>query len=94
LSREFAEKTQAPLGLFRRFGSKSEPKSQKFPVFSLMIRDFDAESSLHQTAASATESFSVYGFATNLRNPRVCGQFRSAPGSGECSKSSIPPIRR
>ena len=31
-------------------------KSRKFPVFSLMIREFDAESSSHQTASSATQS--------------------------------------
>jgi hypothetical protein len=35
----------------------SDPKSKIFPVFSLMIREFHAESSLHQTASSATQSF-------------------------------------
>jgi hypothetical protein len=32
-----------------------------------------ADTSSHQTATSATESFSVYRLATNERNPRVCG---------------------
>src|SRR5208282_2799491 len=32
---------------------------------------------------SANESFSVYGLAPNHRNPRLCGQFRTACGSGE-----------
>jgi len=42
---------------------------------------------------SATESFSAYSFTTNDRNPRQCGKFRTACGTGEWSKSSIPPIR-
>ena len=32
------------------------PKTAKLPVFSLMIREFDAESGSHQTASSATQS--------------------------------------
>ena len=38
------------------FGCNSAPKSaeRKFPVFSLMIGEFDAESSLHKTASSGT----------------------------------------
>src|SRR5271170_7860038 len=32
-------------------------KSRKFPVFSLMIREFDVESSSHQTASSAIDVF-------------------------------------
>jgi len=39
--------------------SNPEPKSTNFPVFSLMIREFDAETGSHQTASSATESLSL-----------------------------------
>jgi hypothetical protein len=44
-------------------------KPLKFPVFSLMIREFDAESSSYQTASSATQS----SRSENLR--RVCQKF-------------------
>ncbi len=37
--------------------SNQRPKWTNFPVFSLLIREFDAESSSYQTASSATESF-------------------------------------
>jgi len=35
---------------------KNGEESVKFPIFSLLIREFDAESSSHQTASSATQS--------------------------------------
>ena len=38
---------------------RKRPKSRKFPVFSLMIREFGLESGSHQTASSANESLSV-----------------------------------
>ena len=49
--------------------------SRKFPVFSLMIREFDAESISHQTATSAKQSVL---FTYNLEiaaNPRVTPRF-------------------
>src|SRR5260370_18190943 len=58
-----------------------------------MIREFDTESSSHQTASSATESISVHSLAASDRNPRLCGQFRLDCGSGEPAKFYNPPIR-
>ena len=37
-------------------------KSKKFPVFSLLNREFDAESSSHQNAPSASQS-SIFAFS-------------------------------
>jgi hypothetical protein len=42
MSREFAEKPQVVPGLFVPQPLESTRKSKKFPVFSLMIREFDA----------------------------------------------------
>jgi hypothetical protein len=44
LRREFAEKALVEPALFGARSSRSEAKTAKFPVFSLMIREFDRES--------------------------------------------------
>ena len=55
----------------------------KFPVFSLMIREFDAESNSHQTASSATES-SVFEFsAEKSKILRMFAHFLLPEGTGE-----------
>src|SRR5208337_1198873 len=56
LSREFREKPERRKGLFGPNSTPRRPKPRKFPVFSLMIREFDAESSSHRTVPSATQS--------------------------------------
>jgi hypothetical protein len=59
------------------------PKSTKFPVFSLMIREFDAERSSHQTAPSATQS-AIFAFsAENLKIVRMFARFPRPEGTGE-----------
>jgi hypothetical protein len=65
LRREFAEKALAEPALFGVRSSRSEPKTAKFPVFSLMIREFDAENGSQQTATSATASMQTLGFLTS-----------------------------
>jgi hypothetical protein len=55
----------------------------KFPVLSLIIREFDAESSSHQTASSATQS-SIFTFsAENSKIARVSAHFLEPEGTGE-----------
>jgi hypothetical protein len=49
--------------LFRDDQHLAEPQSGKFPVFSLVIREFDPETGSHLTAPSVNESFSVYNFS-------------------------------
>jgi hypothetical protein len=56
LSREFAEKPTAVPGLFLCQSLGAEPKSKKFPVLSLFIREFDAETGSRKTASSARQS--------------------------------------
>ena len=51
-------------------------KSRKFPVFSLMIRELDVESSSHQTASSATEALSLSIVRSNCQITRARGVFR------------------
>ena len=53
LSREFRPKPQRRQRFFGCKRASRGSKSRKFPVFSLMIREFDLESSSHQTASSA-----------------------------------------
>jgi len=60
-------KTAEKAGLFQLQSMPRALKSRKFPVFSLMIREFDVESSSHQTASSATQ------FATFTYNLRPLG---------------------
>jgi hypothetical protein len=53
------------------------PKTEKFPVLSLSIRESDAESGSRQTASSATQSAL---FTYNLEmaaNPRVAWPFHA-----------------
>jgi hypothetical protein len=51
-----------------------QAKSKKFPVFSLLIREFPIpESSSQQTAPSATESPIIGSPRPKSRNPRVYG---------------------
>jgi len=58
-------------------------KSRKFPVFSLMIREFDAESILHQTASSANQS-TIFAFAAeNWEIGRMFARFLRPEGTGE-----------
>ncbi len=59
----------------------------KFPVFSLMIREFDAERSSHQTASSATQ-FVVFTYnLEKVANARVDGPIRAARGTRESEQS-------
>jgi hypothetical protein len=55
-SREFSEKDQWWRELSDRLEAQKRPKTRKFPVFSLMIREFHAESSSQQTATSAKQA--------------------------------------
>jgi hypothetical protein len=56
LSRELRRKPEGRQGLLGCKSGLERPKSREFPVFSLMIREFDAESSLHQTASSSKQA--------------------------------------
>jgi hypothetical protein len=71
ISREFSEKAQTPQGIFRGENPNRGPIYAKFPVFSLMIREF-AENGSQQTAPSATESPIIVSLLPKSRNPRVC----------------------
>jgi hypothetical protein len=62
LSREFAQIDQVNKGLSRPGAGSKGPKSKKFPVFSLMIRELTTESSSHQTASSAKQS-AIFAFS-------------------------------
>jgi hypothetical protein len=60
-------------GFFGCRSVRGRPKSAKFPVFSLMIREFDAETGSLQTGSSATQSgLFTYNLeiAANLRGAR------------------------
>ena len=76
LSREFRRKPQRRQGFFGRNSAPRWPKSRKFPVFSLMIREFDAESGSHQTASSAIQSvlfhYNLEMAAIPRRTRRLC----------------------
>jgi len=45
----------------------------EFPVFSLMIREFDAEIGSQQTGSSATESLIIVSLLAKSRKRRVHG---------------------
>jgi hypothetical protein len=61
----------------------SRPKLHEFPVLSLMIREFDAESSSQQTAASANQS-SAFGFsAEKSKILLTLAHFFRIEGTGE-----------
>jgi hypothetical protein len=55
-SREFPEEGQQRRGLSEQLRRQKLHECVKFPVFSLIIREFDAESSSHQAATSAARS--------------------------------------
>ena len=68
LSREFGYKPERGQGFFACDPVLRRAKSGKFPVFSLMIREFDAESNSHQTASSAIFSdVEEFQFEANWR---------------------------
>src|SRR5260370_26450397 len=83
---------------------QSEPKSTKFPVFSLMIRELDAETCSHQTAPSAKQSaifaFSagnskiirMFGIFFDLRAPEKLGFGRQQPNYARFSLSRAEPV--
>ena len=61
-------------------------ESLRFPVFSLMIREFDAESSSHQTASSTIQPFGLQTSRRIDRKSRVCARFAIERGPGERSR--------
>jgi hypothetical protein len=83
MSREFAEKPQAVPGLFLSRTPESTRESKKFPVFSLMIREFDPEKGSIQTASSATQSVGFAFSQEMAANSRVDGPIRTARRTGE-----------
>ena len=93
LSRVFRQKPERRRGFFGCNPASRGPKSRKFPVFSLMIREFDAENSSPQTASPAIQSVLVHYIPEIAANSRVGGLIRSARGSGESDQSCKSPIR-
>ena len=69
--------------LFRVGRSWNYPKSEKFPVFSLMIREFDVESGSHRTAPSATQSAILAFSAVSSKIVRMLEHFLRPEGTGE-----------
>jgi hypothetical protein len=63
--RELRKKGQRTRGLLRLGSAQNRLKSTKFPVFSLVIREFDAENGSQQTASSAKPS-SVFVFSADV----------------------------
>jgi hypothetical protein len=64
-------------------------KSKKFPVFSLMIREFDAESISHQTASSAKQSATFAFSEENWRIVRVLARFLRPEGHRRSLDSAV-----
>jgi len=83
LSREFGQKPERKQGLFSPKSASGHPKSPKFPVFSLMIREFGAESSSHQTGSSTIKSLDFRTSGRIDQNRRVCARFTITRGPGE-----------
>ncbi len=81
LRREFVEKPQS-LPQFSRWELLSRGLVlTKFPVFSLMIREFVAETGSHRTASSASQA-SVRRFSATLsRNPPTLGSICISRGT-------------
>ena len=67
-------------------------ESVEFPAFSLLIREFDAESGSNLTASSATQDILLPYSPEIAAKWRVGGLIRSARGSGERDQSCKPPI--
>ncbi len=88
LSREFRRKPQRRQGFFGRNSAPRWPKSRKFPVFSLMIREFDAESGSRQTASSATQSGMFPYIVEAMKSARVA-RFTRSRGPGECERPRL-----
>jgi hypothetical protein len=59
ISRELGRKEPLPRGLLGPERRTKSPKTAIFPVLSLMIREFSAESGLHMTGSSASQSYNV-----------------------------------
>jgi hypothetical protein len=78
LSREFAQKTQADPQLFGSLSLGSRLKSHEFPVPSLFIREFDAETGSIQTAPSAKQSDMFPYVMEKRQNPHVRRESRAA----------------
>jgi len=66
-------------------------ENAKIPCFSLMIREFDVESSSHQTAQSAIKPTNAEISAISLTNAVIVASFRvrSAPERGQDSPQRV-----
>jgi hypothetical protein len=74
-SREFSEKTSRRQRVFAASDASNGPKIEKFPVFSLLIRESSAERRSHQPASSS-EPDSVLGATAHAVGTIILLPFR------------------
>jgi hypothetical protein len=71
------------MGDFLPSCAAKSPKSQFFPVLSLLISESEPESGSHQTVASAKQSASIAFSPENSKTARICADILIPKGTGE-----------
>ena len=74
LSREFRQKTERRQGLFDPNPTPNRPKSRKFPVFSLMIREFGTQRALRIRLRHPPSSLRFSRSLRKNRNQPACSR--------------------